>query len=748
MIHAYLLFLSGMAAVPIVLHMLKRGKPRQITFPAIRFLLERQTQSKRRMNLQNILLLLLRILLIVIACLALSRIQIANPGIDLGQGTSLDVAVVVDLSSSMGMREGRSSPLDEAKRLGGDILGRLAEDSRAVLLAGGGTDLCAGEGNEGEPMWVAPSRALQQFETVEVRPRDGSLLPGLRRAITALTTKGEGAKARRRLLLVISDTTQRAMAGSDGGVPEKPEGVDVLWLDVGFIKGTDFQVTGLTADPPVAAPDATITLRGLVAARGDGTSGTRIQAQATMTLENDPDPARGPDRRGIELVHDEAPTALEFTRKVPPLSPGQKTGSWQYSLKIQPDDGAAGNNQRFVTVPVRREVLILVDNTSDADFLLSAFDALKKHPAEVQVLARTEAWSEAALAGYRAVWLVEPRDPPEGLWKALRGWVERGGGLIVVPGGAGTRVASYQSADATALLPALPGELKILDKNIRGRRWVFGEASHPVARDLLALGKAGQVDFTQAEYEPLAYRYWTLGKVPDDRSIIARMAPSKASDTSDPLLVERQVGQGRSLLLATGLDGRMYDDLRSWNNYWTDSSFGLILTDRLSDHLATADGGTTTVNFDLGRDIEIDVSGGPWRLPLKLRGAGQTREGVELTLPEGKTVVECPTAREPGQYQIRDSGGATVRQFSVNIAADEFDRSKLDAEVVTAFTGADRVRVVNPGETVEAVLSDSWRGTLELMPPLLILVVLLLAVEGWYANRLQRRGETPAGRAA
>lgn len=85
MIHAYLLFLSGMAAVPIVLHMLKRGKPRQITFPAIRFLLERQTQSKRRMNLQNILLLLLRILLIVIACLALSRIQIANPGIDLGQ---------------------------------------------------------------------------------------------------------------------------------------------------------------------------------------------------------------------------------------------------------------------------------------------------------------------------------------------------------------------------------------------------------------------------------------------------------------------------------------------------------------------------------------------------------------------------------------------------------------------------------------------------------------------------------------
>ena len=59
MIHAYLLFLSALAAVPIVLHMLKRGKPKPITFPAMRFLLEKQTQSRRRMHLQNILLLLL-----------------------------------------------------------------------------------------------------------------------------------------------------------------------------------------------------------------------------------------------------------------------------------------------------------------------------------------------------------------------------------------------------------------------------------------------------------------------------------------------------------------------------------------------------------------------------------------------------------------------------------------------------------------------------------------------------------------
>ena len=137
MIHAYLLFLSALAAVPIVLHMLKRGKPKPITFPAMRFLLEKQTQSRRRMHLQNILLLLLRIALIVVACLALARIQIANPGIDLGQGASMDVAIVLkgrqhavplDLNQFMHRRriEGRAS-MNGPLRVGRELVPMCAD---------------------------------------------------------------------------------------------------------------------------------------------------------------------------------------------------------------------------------------------------------------------------------------------------------------------------------------------------------------------------------------------------------------------------------------------------------------------------------------------------------------------------------------------------------------------------------------------------------------------------------------------
>ena len=82
MVHAYLLAFSIMAGVPVLLHMLKKGQPKRIIFPAMRFLLERQQKSRRRSQLQNLLLLLVRVAIMLLACLALARPLLPNPGID------------------------------------------------------------------------------------------------------------------------------------------------------------------------------------------------------------------------------------------------------------------------------------------------------------------------------------------------------------------------------------------------------------------------------------------------------------------------------------------------------------------------------------------------------------------------------------------------------------------------------------------------------------------------------------------
>lgn len=73
LINASLLAGLALAAVPIVLHLMMRAKPRRIEFPALKLLQTRQTANSRRMRVRHLLLLLLRALLIVVAVIVLAR---------------------------------------------------------------------------------------------------------------------------------------------------------------------------------------------------------------------------------------------------------------------------------------------------------------------------------------------------------------------------------------------------------------------------------------------------------------------------------------------------------------------------------------------------------------------------------------------------------------------------------------------------------------------------------------------------
>src|SRR5262245_39555106 len=72
-IHAYLLGGLALVGIPILLHLLLRQRPRRLPFAAFRFLKARQIINQRRMRLQHLLLLALRMLLLAAICLALAR---------------------------------------------------------------------------------------------------------------------------------------------------------------------------------------------------------------------------------------------------------------------------------------------------------------------------------------------------------------------------------------------------------------------------------------------------------------------------------------------------------------------------------------------------------------------------------------------------------------------------------------------------------------------------------------------------
>jgi hypothetical protein len=73
LINSSLLIGMLLAAVPVILHLVMRAKPKRIEFPALRLLKARQPSNARRMQLRHLLLLLLRALLIAVVVLAIAR---------------------------------------------------------------------------------------------------------------------------------------------------------------------------------------------------------------------------------------------------------------------------------------------------------------------------------------------------------------------------------------------------------------------------------------------------------------------------------------------------------------------------------------------------------------------------------------------------------------------------------------------------------------------------------------------------
>ena len=54
------------AAIPVVLHLMMRAKPKKLLFPALRLIQKRRRQNVRRIRLRHLWLLLLRVLVLAI----------------------------------------------------------------------------------------------------------------------------------------------------------------------------------------------------------------------------------------------------------------------------------------------------------------------------------------------------------------------------------------------------------------------------------------------------------------------------------------------------------------------------------------------------------------------------------------------------------------------------------------------------------------------------------------------------------
>jgi hypothetical protein len=107
-LHPLLLWGTALVAVPVLIHLLLRQRPRPRPWAAMRWLLAAAQAAQRRWRLTNLLLLLLRCLAVVLLALAVARPALS------GLGAGGHLVIVVDATASMGPRAGDPGSLAEA----------------------------------------------------------------------------------------------------------------------------------------------------------------------------------------------------------------------------------------------------------------------------------------------------------------------------------------------------------------------------------------------------------------------------------------------------------------------------------------------------------------------------------------------------------------------------------------------------------------------------------------------------------
>src|SRR5688500_8630546 len=120
------LLLAAAAAIPLLVHLLRRRMEQRIDFPAARYLARAERENSRKLRLRNLLLMMLRVLAVLLVALAAARPvgRLAGTG-----HAPTAVALVIDNGlSSSAIHDGRA------------ILEGLKDAARRVVAASKSTD--------------------------------------------------------------------------------------------------------------------------------------------------------------------------------------------------------------------------------------------------------------------------------------------------------------------------------------------------------------------------------------------------------------------------------------------------------------------------------------------------------------------------------------------------------------------------------------------------------------------------------
>ncbi len=125
-----------LAAIPVIIHLLNRRRFRRVEWAPMRYLKLTIQRNRRRIQIEQLLLLLLRIALPLLLFFFLARPVLNPTGLErwLGTGGRSSQVVLIDDSLSMGYADGETTAFDRAVQAAASLLGTVRPQDRCTVL--------------------------------------------------------------------------------------------------------------------------------------------------------------------------------------------------------------------------------------------------------------------------------------------------------------------------------------------------------------------------------------------------------------------------------------------------------------------------------------------------------------------------------------------------------------------------------------------------------------------------------------
>jgi Aerotolerance regulator N-terminal/von Willebrand factor type A domain len=441
-------------SVPIIIHILMRRRRKPVMWAAMRFLLEAYRQHKRRLRLEQLLLLAARCLLVALAGLAIARPLMGSAGILAGRG-----AVTLYLLIDNGLAS-TASPAGAA-----DSASALARHKRAALMLLDQLDAGSGDraalialGGPARAVVVPPSTGIASVReaVMNLAATDSATdIPGgISTVRSALDPRADAAGST--VIALLSDylagsaDTQRKLAE----LTEGPARARLVLLSSRPSEASppNVTITGVEPLQPILiAPkrDTPTTqqapVRVALRRSGDG-----ISAAASTTVHFSIQGDQRPTPAGQAVIRwSPGQTETSATARVDMTAAARAGGGSVVLLATVDGDSIAGDNTYRRPIEARQSLRVGlvaprrtgvsrpgISQYEPADWFRLALQPVDPIAARSEVeidVAEIEpsALDAGRLSGLDAVVIPRPDALQEGAWKRLRGFAD-GGGLILV----------------------------------------------------------------------------------------------------------------------------------------------------------------------------------------------------------------------------------------------------------------------------------------------------------------------------